>query len=138
MTKQAELLSIGQVAAATGLRSSALRYYEDAGLIRSSARIGGRRHYDPSVLRRLAIIALCQESGFSISEMAEVLGERRGARSRWRKVAERKLVELDEHIARAEETRRILRAAVDCGCGEPANCDMVSAAAARRLAKADA
>ena len=132
MTREPRWLSIGEVAAETGLRPSTLRYYEDEGLIRPTARVGGRRHYDPSVVSRLAIIALCQEVGFSVAELHSVLGVRRGARTRWQKIAERKLEELDRHIERAEATRRLLRAAIDCGCGDPGSCHLVTDAAARR------
>ena len=133
MGETEDLLSIGEVAAATGLRPSALRYYEDEGLIRPAARLGGRRHYHRSTLRRLAVIALCQEVGFSVSEMAQVFGQRRGARNRWRKMAKRKLMDIDGHIERARATRRFLQQALECECDDPANCEMVSAATERRL-----
>ena len=128
-----ETMSIGEVAAATGLRPSTLRYYEEEGLITPAGRVGGRRQYDPAVLSRLAIIALCQEVGFSVAELRSVLGVRRGARARWTRIAERKLEELDRHIERAHATRRLLRAAIDCGCGDPGSCHLVTAAAARRF-----
>lgn len=53
-------LSVGDVAAASGLRPSALRYYEEAGLIMPLDRRGGRRLYRPDVLSRLALVALAQ------------------------------------------------------------------------------
>ena len=133
MPESQDLLSIGQVAEATGLRPSALRYYEDAGLIEPAGRIGGRRHYEPGILRRLAIVALCQEVGFGIAEIADLLGHGEDAADRWREIAERKLTELDAHIERAQATRRVLQTALACGCGDPASCDMVSDAGHRRL-----
>jgi DNA-binding transcriptional MerR regulator len=51
------MLSIGEVSTISGLRPSALRYYEEAGLIAPVARISGRRHYEVSVLNRLRVIA---------------------------------------------------------------------------------
>lgn len=133
MVGEPTLMSIGQVAEASGLRPSALRYYEEEGLIRPAARVGGRRHYDPSILRRLAIIALCREVGFTIGEIAELLVQRRRGRERWRRMAERKLTELDVHIDRARATRNVLKAALACGCGDPASCEMVAEAGQRRL-----
>ena len=127
------LMSIGEVASASGLRASALRYYEEEGLIQPIARKGGRRHYDPSTLRRLAIIALCQEVGFTVAEIAEVFGSGRNGRKRWRELAERKLTDIDAHIGRAQAARRLLRDALACGCGDLAACDMVSGANDRRL-----
>src|SRR6266536_2855737 len=85
-------ISISEVARSTGLQSSALRYYEKAGLIAPAGRAGGRRQYDPSVLRRLAAIALLQEAGFTIAEVREVLG---AGNESWRTLARQKLGELD-------------------------------------------
>jgi DNA-binding transcriptional MerR regulator len=68
-----KLLSISEVGDITGLPSSALRYYERAGLITSKTRVGGRRHYSPDVLRRLAVIALFQEVCFTIAEIGRLI-----------------------------------------------------------------
>lgn len=121
----ADLLSIGAVADASGVRHSALRYYEEKGLIAPAARRNGRRVYEPSVLRRLAFIAHCQTVGFTIEEIAVLLGGSR-RRARWRSVAERKLSELDAHIERARRARAILAEALACGCGDPASCELVT------------
>ena len=121
-----QLLSITEVGEATGLRSSALRYYEKAGLIRPSGRSGGRRHYEPAVLQRLAVVALLQEVGFTIGEFSELVN-RRGKRQRWRSLAEDKLGEIDSHLERVAAARELLTAAVDCGCSSLEDCDLVSA-----------
>jgi MerR family redox-sensitive transcriptional activator SoxR len=128
-----ELLSIGEISAATGLRPSALRYYEEVGLITPSARIAGRRHYHRAVLRRLAIVALCQEAEFTVAEIAQLLRQDRRSRERWRTFTERKLVEVKDHIQRANATKRLLEQVLACGCGDPAGCEMVQEAAGRRL-----
>lgn len=128
-----ELLSIGEVSTATGLRPSALRFYEEVGLISPSARIAGRRHYDRSVLRRLAIVALCQEAEFTVAEIARLLGTKRRSRERWRNFAEGKLEEVKAHIDRANATKRLLEQVLACGCGDPSSCEMVKEAAGRRL-----
>lgn len=126
-------LSISEVAAATGLRPSALRYYEIEGLVHPVTRIGGRRHYAPSVLRRLAIIALLQEVGFTVAEIKELLGQDKQLEGRWRKMAEEKLIAIDAHIERVRETRGLLEKAMRCGCGDMGNCEMVAEAFARRV-----
>ena len=128
-----KLLSIGDVSSATGLRPSALRYYEEAGLITPSARVSGRRRYDPSVLRRLAVIALCQEAGFTVAEIRELLSASRRSHATWRRFAQRKLEEVKSHIERAHATKDLLERVLACGCGDPAKCDMVRGAARRRL-----
>ena len=119
-----ELLSISEVGEATGLQSSALRYYEKAGLITPEARLGGRRHYAPTVLQRLAVIALLQEVGFTIGEIAELI-ERKGRRERWRSLAMNKLEEIDAHLERVKAARDLLMAAVECGCSGLESCDLV-------------
>ncbi|MFN2587555.1 MAG: MerR family transcriptional regulator, partial [Actinomycetota bacterium] len=118
-------LSISEVAEATGLQSSALRYYEMSGLIASETRVGGRRHYAPGVLQRLAVIALLQEVGFTIAEMRELFA--RGGRSgRWRSLAEAKLRAIDAHLERVTAARALLASALDCGCSSLETCDLVS------------
>lgn len=119
-----DLLSITEVGRASGLQSSALRYYEKAGLVRPQARLGGRRHYAPSVLQRLAVIALLQEVGFTIGEIAELI-ERKGRDRQWRMLAERKLEEIDAHLHRVNAGRELLTAALDCECSGLESCDLV-------------
>lgn len=130
-------LSISEVAAATGLRPSALRYYEIEGLVHPSTRIGGRRHYAPSALRRLAIIALLQEVGFTVAEIKELLTRDENLQERWRQMAEEKLTAIDAHIEKARDTRRLLEEAMRCGCGDMGSCEMVAEVVARRVSTAD-
>jgi MerR family transcriptional regulator, redox-sensitive transcriptional activator SoxR len=120
-----DLMDIGAVTEATGLQSSALRYYEKVGLIRSAGRAGGRRQYDPSVLQRLAAIALLQEAGFTISEVRQLLAG--SSRRTWRSMAQRKLGELDAHLARIAAARELLVSAVECNCSGLDTCELVAA-----------
>src|ERR671911_3243008 len=87
-------LSISDVAAASGLRPSALRYYEEAGLITPAGRRGGRRIYRPDVLSRLALAALAQEVGFTVPEIAALLGGPANNKKRWRGMAARECGEV--------------------------------------------
>jgi MerR family transcriptional regulator, redox-sensitive transcriptional activator SoxR len=118
-----DLIGISDVAQATGLQSSALRYYEKVGLIAPAGRAGGRRQYDPSVLRRLAAIALLQEAGFTIAEVRDVIGAGNDA---WRALAQQKLGELDAHMARIATARELLVAAIKCDCSGLDTCDLVA------------
>lgn len=120
-----ELLSISEVSETTGLPSSALRYYEKTGLIRSAARAGGRRQYDPSVLQRLAAIALFQEAGFTIAEVGQLL-DADADQTRWRTMAEQKLREIDAHAARVAAARELLVSALRCDCAGIDTCELVS------------
>ncbi len=119
------MLSISEVGARTGLRPSALRYYEDAGLGVPAARISGRRHYDEGILDRLRVIACAQEAGFTIAEVRELLAGEEEPPSRWRALAERKLVEVDALIAKAQATRRLLEESLRCNCVSLDQCDTV-------------
>jgi MerR family redox-sensitive transcriptional activator SoxR len=125
-------LSIGDVAAASGLRPSALRYYEEVGLIRPAARRGGRRVYRPDVLSRLALVALAQDVGFTVAEIAALLAGHANGKARWREMAERKLGEIDLQMEKLQEMKRLLRAAAVCECGGLDACELIEAAAERR------
>lgn len=119
------MLAIGEVAERTGLRASALRYYEEAGLIEAAARVAGRRHYDRGVLDRLRVIACAQDAGFTIAEVRELLGGTDETPARWRPLAERKLVEVDAVIRKAQATRRLLEESLRCNCVALEDCATV-------------
>lgn len=125
-------LSIGEVAAHTGLRPSALRYYEEIGLIHSVGRRGGRRYFDIDVLSRLRFIALSQSAGFTLEEIATLLDGRRQMRQRWRRLAEAKLGELDRRMGELRGITRLLEAALACTCARVEGCELVEEAAERR------
>lgn len=126
MPSTAQTLSIGEVASLSGLRASALRYYEDEGLISPVARVSGRRHYEASVLDRLAVIACAQDAGFTIAEVRELFRAENDVRGRWRELAERKLREVEAVIERAQATRRLLEESLDCDCVTLEQCTTVA------------
>ena len=112
-------LTIGQVAAQAGVRTSAIRYYEDVGVLPTAERVGGRRRYTVDVLRRLAIIDVAQRAGFSLDEVRELLGGASGAGPAYESVrglADRKLPEIQALIERAEAVKRWLEVASACEC----------------------
>lgn len=111
-------LSIGEVARRTGLRASALRYYEQAGVLPAPRREGGRRRYDPEVIRRIQVLRFAQRAGFSLDEIRSLLdgfgAEPLGAR--WEALAHGKLRDLDARIADALRMKEAIRAGLACGC----------------------
>ena len=112
-------LSIGEVARAVGVATSAIRYYEEAGLLPAPARINGRRRYDASVIQRLAIIQFAQQAGFTLAEIRDLFyGFAAGTHPdvRWQALAERKLDELAAQMARIEAMRGLLAEGIRCGC----------------------
>jgi peptide/nickel transport system substrate-binding protein len=115
-----ELLGIGAVAAMAGLPSTTLRYYESEGLVPPPARVSGRRRYHPRVLRRLALITAAKEAGFCLAEVRELLdgidgdGGESPTAERWRRLAEHRLPEVEELIARASTMKRLLEQGPAC------------------------
>lgn len=113
-------LDIAQVARRTGTPASTLRFYEEKGLIAPIGRRGLRRLYDPSVLERLALIALGRASGFSLDEIGEMFTERGPNIDRARLTA--KADELETQIQRLTVMRDGLRHAAACPAPSHAEC----------------
>jgi MerR family transcriptional regulator, redox-sensitive transcriptional activator SoxR len=112
-------LSIGAVARRAGLRPSALRYYEQVGLIAPQPRSSGRRRYDAGVFNALAVITFAKRAGFSIAETRLLLtgfGVDVTASARWRHMARRKQAELDQTIANARRMKNVLEMTLTCRC----------------------
>jgi MerR family redox-sensitive transcriptional activator SoxR len=125
MTAMAAELTIGEVARRAGLRTSALRYYEDLGLLPATRRVSGRRRYTPDALARLAVIRLAQHAGFTMAEIVTLVNgfaPETPAAERWRALAEHKLIEVEARIRRGEEMKRVLEASLRCGCLDLADC----------------
>ena len=120
------MLDIGEVAGRAGVRTSALRYYEELGLLSSTARAAGRRQYDESVLRRLEVIAFAKDSGFSLAEIRDLLCGPGHATARRHEITRRKLDEVNARIAKAQAMRQVLEASLDCDCTDLDACPAVS------------
>jgi MerR family transcriptional regulator, redox-sensitive transcriptional activator SoxR len=118
-------LSIGEVARRTGVAASALRYYEDAGLLPAPRRVGGRRRYDPEVLRRVEVLRCAQQAGFTLAEIRTLFhgfGADTPLGERWNALAHAKLRELDALIARAGQMKQAILAGMECGCVRLEDC----------------
>lgn len=118
-------LSIGELARRVGLRPSAVRYYEERGLIAPERRSGGRRIYGHQALERLALISFAKEAGFTLSEIRRLLtGFAAGtpARARWSQMAASKLEELESLSQQIEMKRAALQRIARCGCNDLDQC----------------
>jgi MerR family redox-sensitive transcriptional activator SoxR len=125
-TRATPELSIGEVASQTGLRPSAVRYYESAGVLPPPARVNGRRRYGPDVVRLLRTVRFAQEAGFSVAEIRTLfhgVGAHVPPAARWRTLADRKLADLDALMIRVERMRRALQVAKQCGCVRMEDCE---------------
>lgn len=111
-------VGIGEVARAARVRASALRYWEELGLLPGARREGGRRMWPAATVRRVALIRMAQRSGFTLAEIRGLLDgdTSSGAVRQWRELAVRKLPELDAHIAQATALRNAVAACLECGC----------------------
>lgn len=110
-------LTISQVARQVGLQPSAIRYYEQIGILLPAQRIGGQRRYDASVLHRLAVIQQARRTGFSLDEIRELFfgfKEATSASLRWQKLSRKKLEELDTLLVQITTMQRLLRKMMDC------------------------
>jgi MerR family redox-sensitive transcriptional activator SoxR len=113
-------LSIGEISARSGLAPSALRFYEDQGLISSERTTGGHRQYRPEVLRRVGFIRVAQGVGLSLDEVTAALASlpagRTPTRRDWEQLSVRWRPRLDERIATLTRLRDQLDACIGCGC----------------------
>jgi MerR family transcriptional regulator, redox-sensitive transcriptional activator SoxR len=131
-----KLLSIGEVAARAGVRTSSIRYYESIGVLPEPDRAGGQRRYAPEILARLGFIAVAQKAGFSLEEIRELLSDQGQSTEpeRLRALAMRKLPDVEALLARVEAMRAWLLAAADCQCPTLDTCALFDDAGALALA----
>jgi MerR family transcriptional regulator, redox-sensitive transcriptional activator SoxR len=124
-------LSIGEVARRTGIRPSALRYYEEAGILPTPARVSGRRCYDADAIRRVDVLRFAQQAGFTLQEIKTLfhgLGAKTPLSARWKSLAQGKLRELDALAERVQRMRRALELGLKCGCVRIEDCSLSPAA----------
>jgi MerR family transcriptional regulator, redox-sensitive transcriptional activator SoxR len=113
-------LSIGEVAARSGVAHSALRYYEERGLITALRDGGSRRRYEPSVLRRIAVIVFAQRVGLTLEEIRGALAtlppDRAPTRAEWSRLSGSWTDRIDRRIRELERLRDGLTDCIGCGC----------------------
>lgn len=120
MTKLADYLTIGQVAKRSGVPHTALRFYEDRGLITSERSPGNQRRYPRSVLRRIAFIRSAQRVGLSLEQIGEALAtlprDHAPTKADWARLSRDWRDELDARIDALRRLRDQLTGCVGCGC----------------------
>jgi MerR family redox-sensitive transcriptional activator SoxR len=109
------MTTIGDIARRAGIRTSAIRYYEQIGLLPAPARVGGRRRYTESALLRLAVIRFARDNGFTLAEIRRLFAGKPYS-TRLRGVATAKIAELESTITRARVMQAILGKALRCKC----------------------
>jgi MerR family redox-sensitive transcriptional activator SoxR len=115
-----DLLSIGDLARRTGLSTSAIRFYEDKGLIQSHRTAGNQRRFLRSDIRRLSFILIVQRLGLSLEEIGDHLRSLPKGRTPssfdWWKISEAIRESLDRRIAQLQSLRDNLDGCIGCGC----------------------
>ncbi|HEU4603250.1 MAG TPA: MerR family transcriptional regulator [Steroidobacteraceae bacterium] len=122
-----KLPSIGQIAKQTGVAASAIRYYESEGLLRTPARVNGRRVYDATTIRRIDLLRFAQEAGFTLDEIKVLFNgfeARTSLSARWQKMARKKIEELDSLARKVERMKAALKLGLECGCLRIEDCTL--------------
>jgi MerR family redox-sensitive transcriptional activator SoxR len=122
------LIPIGEIAARTGLAVSAIRFYEEKGLVHPIRTSGRQRRFLRSDIRRLSFILIAQQLGLSIGEIAEQLTKLPDGRTPtakdWRRISNGIRAILDARIAELQRTRDRLDGCIGCGCLSLKKCQL--------------
>jgi MerR family redox-sensitive transcriptional activator SoxR len=115
-----DLLAIGELGRRSGMPPSALRYYEELGLITSTRTSSGQRRFERSTLRRLAFVRAARNVGLTLEEIAAALATlpdgRPPTRADWIRLSRAWQARLDEQIAALQALRDDLGSCIGCGC----------------------
>ncbi|HEY6268729.1 MAG TPA: MerR family transcriptional regulator [Candidatus Acidoferrum sp.] len=112
-------MKIGQLARAANLNASAIRYYEKCGLLAAPHRIGGQRRYPVDAVHRVLLIRFASDMGFSLSEIKLFLSGLRDntpVGPRWKKLADRKILEIEATLERSLRLKSLLQHLLHCRC----------------------
>src|SRR5258707_11958147 len=121
-------LAISDVARVFGLRTSAIRYYEQIGILPPAMRKNGQRRYDKRALFRLAVVQRARETGFTLKEIRELFfGFPPGTPppKRWHQLSQRKITELRERMQRLQLMETLLKRVEDCCCHALEDCEKI-------------
>ena len=122
------IISIGRLAARTGLAVSAIRFYEEKGLVSPTRGPGGQRRFRRSDARRLSFVLIAQKFGFTIAEIGEMLSGLPDARTPteddWSAIAALIRADLDQRIETLERLRDSLDGCIGCGCLSLKRCEI--------------
>ena len=125
-----KVLTISQISKRSGVAASALRFYEERGLITSQRAGSGHRRYPLSVLRRLAFIVFAQRIGLTLEEIGQELGklpaDRTPTRDDWSRLSGTWLDRIDQRLAELHRLRQGLTTCIGCGCLSFERCQMAN------------
>jgi MerR family redox-sensitive transcriptional activator SoxR len=123
-----DLMTIGDVAKRSGLSISAIRFYEEKGLIRSLRTNGNQRRYARHMLRRLALIKVAQRVGLSLQDIQQAFANlpegKAPSKADWQKMSSRWQQQLEEKIQLLQNMQTQLDWCIGCGCLSLDNCPL--------------
>jgi MerR family redox-sensitive transcriptional activator SoxR len=123
-----DLLTISDIAKRSGVAASALRFYEERGLIRSERAGSGHRRFPRAVLRRIAFIVFAQKIGLSLDEIADELSklpqDRAPTGKDWSRLSSTWTSRIDERIAELQRLKAGLTQCIGCGCLSLQKCQL--------------
>lgn len=121
-------LSVGEVASRSGIRVSAVHFYEAKGLIHAARSSGNQRRFAREVLRRIAVIKVAQRAGIPLAQIKQALGElpahRAPGREDWERLSAVWRDDLDDRIARLTRLRDQMTRCIGCGCLSTIHCPL--------------
>ena len=124
------MITIGELSGRTGVATSALRFYEERGLITPERTTGNQRRYRRSTIRRVSVIRAAQRCGLSLDEITEAMAilpsDRPARRDDWARMSSAWRERLDERIAALELLRDDLSSCIGCGCLSLARCSLLN------------
>ena len=127
---EAHPLTIGELSARSGVAVSALRFYEQQGLITSTRTSGNQRRYSRDTLRRVAFVRSAQAVGIGLAEIREALAqlpqERTPSRQDWARLSTAWRARLDERIEQLTRLRDDLTGCIGCGCLSLRSCRLIN------------
>lgn len=129
-----EQLTIGELASRTGVATSALRYWEELGLLPAPNRVSGRRRYPPSAVELVGVVLLLRDVGFTLREVRAFVASRPPDGDGWRELCRRKLAELDRRIAQAQAARTAIAHGLACPRTDILECSNFADVVTARLA----
>lgn len=112
-------LTIGEASERSGVPASTLRYWERAELLSTPRRVGGKRRYDLDAMREIEMVAVAKQAGFTLAEIRVILAgfsENAPPSDLWRRLAARKLPEVERTLTEAKAMKAMLEAGLRCEC----------------------
>jgi MerR family redox-sensitive transcriptional activator SoxR len=112
-------MKIGELAGRAGLKTSAIRYYEQMGILEAPHRVGGQRHYAARTLDRVLLIRFAGDMGFTLAEIKLFLAGLQNntpVGPRWKKLAHTKIKQVNDTIQRSRRLKALLEHLLHCQC----------------------